>query len=328
MSAEIGKKIDFGSSLGEVLVVDGNRQLPFLWQNGYASTIINPDLDDVVRYAEGGPPAVNPNSKVLLLPIQENGRCAADCEGCVFANSRNLHTHDNRASRIATPVNPHIMRLMMDNAQESAEANGILDPGERYRVNVLLAGDPSFNRYTSELILLVASNPRVSASRWSTIAMDTSSHPLNSFKEAARQASYWGLLDSHKLRFQVSLHSTDEEARIKHVEYYSRANYSRLISMEDIAGSFSEIKTITGNASTLSFVVHNRSIIDPNVLANIFNTNNTWVSLRPIIPTNGSVDISMPTSEFQDLYLGIREKGFNVLIMPTLDGSEQKNLAK
>lgn len=304
------------------------KSVLFAWDKSYGPSVFNPDMRTVECFLDGGVPDSNTQkSKVLLFSLQFEGACAANCKECVFANKRvNAIFDGNNAGSVARPVDLDTMSQLLFLSEKVAEERSILAPGEQYRANAVLAGDPSFSRYAEELIINISGNKRITASRWSTIGVKTSNHPLETFETAAMRAKDLGNLESHKLRFQVSLHSTDPEVRSSHVTYYSPNTHVNLVSMDEINDSFARIKHITGYASTLAFVVHKDSVIASEVLSQVFDPLTTIISLRPIIKTNGEVDISMPNDDFLKLYEDVRSSGFNVVIMPTTDGGEQVNL--
>lgn len=322
--ARLLKKEILGSSL-EALIEIGGQAYPIVWMPSYGSSIINPNPEEVVAYANGRVPEVNSDSPMaLLVPLQANGRCGADCKGCVFANRRVGNALETSGRALAYPTDPEVMTQIIKAAKYIALESDLVSEGQSFRVNPLLSGDPSFNRHTHELIQVIARNPDIAASRWSTIAVSTEVDPLATFIDAALLVRE--RVPAHKLRFQVSLQSTDPEVREKHVGHYRGGVFPNLEPMDRIAGTFDAIKNITGYSSTLSFVIHQDSVIDPAVIEEHFSADSTWVSLRPMIPTNGENAGPIDSGKLLRLYLGLREKGFTVVMMPTINGMEQDNL--
>lgn len=294
---------------------------PIVWTHSYGPTVFNPDLEIAIMLFNGQFVPLK-SEATLLLPLMRNGRCAADCWGCVYSNRR---TKDVMVESVlpATPVDCPIFHDLVLVSTKLGEENGIIVPESKFRVNALLSGDPAFNPKALKIICDTAQDPRIVASRWSTIAARTKHNSLQTFIDAARFVQAREL--HHKLRFQVSFHSTNPERRKAHVGHFRGGTFGDLFTPQEIAQTFEEIYSINGAKSTLAFVVDSKSDIDPDIIAQNFSSVTTIVSLRPMIRTNGLEVIQMDDLSFARLYTKLRDQGFDVVIMPTVDGSEMDN---
>lgn len=305
----------------EATIKIGNDQYTIVWTHSHGRAVFNPNIDTAVAFFTGKekPPDVSPT---LLLPLMANGRCAADCNGCVFSNQRTANQFREFAPP-ARPISTEVFDKLISSSILLGHNGKIIETLEGFRINALMSGDPAFNPKTYDVIRHVASHGRVFASRWSTIAARTRNNALGTFvhsAETVRHNAPW-----HKLRFQVSLHSTDEGKRKAHVGHFRGGTFGDLFNHEEIAMAFKQIKEVTGAASTLAFVVNADSEINPEVIDKSFNPDTTVVSLRPMIPTNGEQVIPMPDDQFANIYIDLRRRGYDVVVMPTVDGSEMDN---
>ena len=308
-----------GSSLEASVVVEGGTYL-IAFGPSYGPSVVNPSLEAVKSMLRGEVPTSNPDTPtVMLLPLQANGKCGANCRECTFARSRAV------GRGLARPTTPEVFNELINVGREIGDREGVLARGQKFRVNALLSGDPSYNKHFGDLVVTTGLNPNITASRWSTIGVRTVSNPLSAFTAAACDLRLRG--SSHKARFQVSLHSTDPRKRIEHVSYYNEGHLLSLIPVAEISDAFSEIKSITGESSTLAFVLHGESEIDPRVLADNFSQDNTWISLRPVVITSEqSKTQPMLEIDVLNLYSTLREDGWNVVFMPpTIDKVELNN---
>lgn len=290
----------------------------------YSNEVINPTKEQILGFLAGRVPSQNDFSPyVLLLPMQANGRCIANCKGCCFARdetSKKMSDFD-RNLRLALPVTPEVMRSLLQTGISIGEATGFIGQ-QKIRVNTLLSGDPAFNPHIKEVIQVVASEPRVCASRWSTVAVSTGVNVLGEFIESTRIVA-----TDHKLRFQVSLHSSDDKKRENHINYHGVGKRLRLIPNSEISEAFEKIKKETGNSSTLAFVVDESSTIDPAVLARNYSPNSTWISLRPMAQTEFYTPTPMSADKFISMYTNLRAGGWNVTFIPSSYSTiEQHNL--
>lgn len=316
----------------EVVVVKGVETYPLTVTPSFGPEIVNPDLDSATSLAYGTKfPSPNPQAPYsLLVGLQANGRCGADCKGCVFANHRVGEAMAGSQTALARPVDLGTMSELIQQGKAIMREEGLITDKQTIRLNALLSGDPAFTPYVEELITMAITDPDISASRWSTIAADTTRNPLNAFVNAAavheqlsRRSS---VVASHRLRFQVSLHSTDEGERTKHVSHYRNGRGVRLLSTGKIAEAFYCIRELTGYKPTLSFVLHGGSVIDPKRLQTEIPADLAMVCVRPIIPTDDDSTDPMPVDTFRTLYSDLRDRGYNVIVMPPI-GLEMDNIS-
>ncbi len=317
----------------EAVVEKAGVTYPITVTPSFGSEIVNPDVENAVELAYGKQlPSPNPNAPVsLLVGLQANGRCGADCKGCVFANHRvgDAMAGGDRIAALARPVDPETMADVIALGKELIYGRRLVENGQTIRLNALLSGDPSFTPYTGDLIRMVASDPDISASRWSTIAAMTNNRPLDAFVSAAQwyynESHNNPVVAAHKPRFQVSLQSTNYQCRVSHVGHYRGGVFPDLIPTYEIASTFYEIKQLTGYSSTASFVLHKNSWVNSRTLVNELPPDFTIISLRPIIPTDDDSTKPMRKDSFRRLYSGFREKGYTVVVMPPI-GLEMDNI--
>lgn len=318
----------------EAIVEKGGVTYPITVTPSFGPEIVNPALDDAVALAYGQRlPAPNPNAPVsLLVGWHANGRCGANCKGCVFSNNRvgNAMSGESRNMSLARPVDPKTMAEIIGFGKKLIYERGLVQLGQTIRLNALLSGDPSYTPYVREIIAMVTQDPEISASRWSTIAAQTSKNPLLAFVDTAasydESARSSDIVSAHKPRFQVSLHSTDMEARLQHVGHYNNGIFPPGLSpMSDIAAAFYHIKESTGYSSTVSFVLHADSVIDARELRSQIPPDVTYVCVRPIIPTDDDSTHPMPVETFKRLYSDLQDEGYIVVVMPPI-GLEMDNI--
>jgi hypothetical protein len=314
----------------EAIVEKEGVTYPVTITPSFGPEIVNPDIADAIALAYGQKlPAPNPNAPVsLLVGLQANGRCGADCKGCVFANHRVGSAMGSSA--LARPVDPQTMTEIIALGKTLIAERELVAAGQTIRVNALLSGDPSYTPYVEDLICMVSQDPEISASRWSTIAANTPRHPLRTFVNATynyvQMSRENEVVAAHKPRFQVSLHSTDIKAREKHVGHYRGEVFPQgLATMSTIAAAFYHIKENTGFSSTVSFVLHAGSVIDPKVLRSEIPPDISYVCVRPIIATDDDSTHPMPLDVFTRLYSDLREEGYTVVVMPPI-GLEMDNV--
>lgn len=314
----------------EAVVGKAGVTYPITITPSFGAEIVNPTVENAVTLAYGKKlPAPNPTAPVsLLVGLQANGRCGADCKGCVFSNHRVGNSMGNAA--LARPVDTQTMSEIIAFGKSLIAQRDLISDGQTIRVNALLSGDPSYTPYLEDLIHMVAQDPDVSASRWSTIAANTPRHPLASFVNAARwfaeTSRYNAVISKHKPRFQVSLHSTDMSARERHVGHYRNGVFPQgLADMNTIAAAFYHIKEDTEYNSTVSFVLHADSVIEPNKLRSSIPPDIAYVCVRPIIPTDDDSTRPMTPETFKKLYSDLRDRDYTVVVMPPI-GLEMDNI--
>lgn len=296
----------------------GGVAYPLVCTSSFGPEVKNPNNQLVRDYLKGVLPKPHPDSPTtLLLPLQANDRCAANCKGCVFA--RDIVGE----GFLALPTTPKTLQVILDNARVLMRKYGLLSANGTFRVGALLSGDPSFNQHTTELIRVFGENPDITAVRLSTIAVKTKNNPLMAILEGARVIK--SMESNLNLRVQVSLHSTNSEKRRFHVSYHGPLTV-KLISMTEINAAFGEIKKVTGFRSTLAFVTDTDTDIDPEVLSAHFDQRYTDISLRPIISTTKYTATPMHPDRFINLYKSLTERGWEVRIIPSSEkGIEQAN---
>lgn len=284
----------------EMLFPNGSSTFQLVWENSYGRGVFNPD--DSIEGMVMGARHADLGGRKLLFGTHHNGICPADCLACPFGR-----TVMAEYGVLARPITPVDLKLALERAREIAMEEGMLQQGEKYSAGALLSGDPGYNPHVAEMIGIVGSLANCRASRWSTIAPDTANDVLAAFIEGARQNSG---NHGHTLSFQVSLHSTDFETRVKHT------GIRRLKPSSEIARASEEITKITGRRLSLAFMLHAETIIDPAVLAQNFSTGDNIISLRPIWTSEGdSVHIPMDPQRILALYAELRKK-WDVVYMP------------
>lgn len=291
----------------EMMILLGSSTYGMVVERAYDGDVLNPEVEQFAKFVRGET-AVTPGGHKLLIGTTFNGTCPADCLGCPYGRTITTAQYANESDRrrtLAIPVDPDQLKQAMTQALEVARERGILAPGETFAAGALLAGDPGYSPYTASLIAAVSTFPGCDACRWSSIAPDTDNNVLTAFILGARQARK--LNPVHVPSFQISLHSTNHEQRVRHT------GVDRLLSMVEIAQAAAEIYQITGRKLTLAFVVHQDTQIDPRVLRQIFSPDSTMVSLRPIYsPTIPA----LAADELIALYTTLRCDGWDVVYMP------------
>lgn len=286
------------------------------WEHSYGSAVFNPDLDLFSDFVYGRA-GIKRGRHKLLFGVTLNGVCPADCLDCPFGRTimaRLYEQETNRRLTLARPINPSELQLALGQAHQIGVESGILTPAETFSAGALLAGDPSYSPYTADLIATVAQTPGCESCRWSTIAADAHYNVLDAFRLGALHAK--AINPHHTTNFQVSIHSTDHELRVRHT------GVTRLLPLAEIAQAAEDLHQITGRKMSLSFVLHQGSVIDPAVLNRTFSPEDTIISLRPIYsPTTKP----MNPDKLIALYDELRRDGRDVVYMPpsqdgTIDG--------
>lgn len=282
----------------EILLPAAGGRYQVVLERSYGKGVFNPDstITDLIT----GRRLVDVGGRKLLHGTHLNGECPADCEGCPFGRTA------MRGSRIrARPIEPTELKGSIDRACQIARGMSMLGMDEKFSAGALLSGDPGFSPHVAGLIKVVSTYPNCRASRWSTIAPQTGDNVLEAFIEGARQVTETEI--NHTLSFQVSLQSTDPEVRIKHT------GWLRLLPPAEIADASQTISQITGRRMSLAFVLHARSVIDPNVLSDNFSPQSNIISLRPIYSPDHQ---PMEPDRILGLYHQLREGGWDVVYMP------------
>lgn len=286
----------------EILVRIQNGTYQMDWEHSYRNEVFNAPVDVFSNFVYGRR-ALTLGRHKLLFGITLNGVCPADCLDCPFGRSVLV---ENKA----TPVTPAELNSALMHARHIALREGILKIDEGFSAGALLSGDPGYSRYTADLIAVVSQFPMCEACRWSTIAPKTGHNVLKAFEQGAKKAK--DMNPSHVPSFQVSLHSTDHSVRMRHT------GVRDLLSMEDIAQASRQIKEITGRKMSLSFVLHEGSVIDTNVLKAYFSPEHNLISLRPVY---SSTTRPMNSEKLIDLYSSLRVDGWDVVYMPPSMGN-------
>ena len=291
----------------EILVPLHGGTYQVVWERSWGSGVFNPspnqfsDFARGVNYVKGG-------EHKLLFGVTLNGACPADCLDCPFGRTimARLYTSlTDKQLTLARPISSSELQSALERAKEIAIKNGILSQNEVFAAGALLAGDPGYSPHISDLIATVSGFTGCEACRWSTVAPDTENNVLGAFIEGATRAKEAN--PTHTLSFQVSLHSTDHQERINHT------GVSRLLSMQEISMTSQRIRKITGRKLSLSFVLHEGSVLDPQVLNDNFSPDNNLISLRPIY---SRVTNPMNPDRLIELYSKLRKDNWDVVYMP------------
>lgn len=308
------------------LLTSGVYTFQFAVEPSYArSDVYNPSRQTLERVFESGPAITSEMN--ILVGATADGRCPADCFECPFANSvmaAAARAGDSRFAFLAKPVTVSEHLAAINFARELAIKNGLLMSDEKYKVAVLLSGDLGINPHTSLLIRETASLKNCRASKWSTIAAEFNSttRVLEDFIVGAESAM--SINADHSPRLQVSLHSTTPESRHAHVVYQAPHRKINLTPASEIAEAFKRVKKITGQKSSLSFVLHKDSVVDPSEIARLFSPDTTLISYRPVFSSSKP---QLPHDELLDLCERTKSLGFEFIYMPPrIDPPELDNL--
>lgn len=327
--SEIVKITETDEGLGALVRV-GSANFDLVWTNSLDRNVVDPETNRAMELLSGEVrPSLNPEIPyALLMPLQANGRCYANCIDCVFAKDPVDEAMKglSGSNLLGTPVNGSVAKELLRLSKQMAQNAGILRGSEPIRMNFLLSGDPSFNPYMLDIMKMTAYGNPKGWSRTSTVAVETRNDPIDTFVEGAKL--FAKLSPDHTPRFQVSLHSTDPEKRLDYVTGGRRNLKLKLITTERISEAFDKIYSITEQQSTLAFVLHPEIVLDPNVLRKQFSPMTTVISLRPKIdPVSGSVEILSDHMEiYAKLYVKLKDAGYTVLIIPSsVSGNEQDN---
>ncbi len=287
-----------------------------VWEHSYGKAVFNPTAEQFSNFVLGRA-GIKRGKHKLLFGVTLNGVCPADCLDCPFGRTIMAKLYENQTNyrlTLARPITPPELQSALKQAHKLGVEKGILTPEESFSAGALLAGDPSYSPHVAELIATVAQIPGCDSCRWSTIAADTPNNVLDAFKLGAARAKEEN--PNHTVNFQVSVHNTDHELRMRHT------GVTRLLPLEEIAQAAKDLHDITDRKISLSFVLHEGSVIDPQVLNRIFPPDDTIISLRPIYsPTTKPIDPNRLIS----LYAELRKDGRDVVYMPpsqddTIDG--------
>jgi hypothetical protein len=149
----------------ETVILKGDATYPLTITQSFGPEIVNPDVNVATALAYG---VIQPTRKsdapyAMLVGLQANGRCGADCKGCVFANHRvgEAMNDSNRTKKLARPVDPQTMSEVIAIGKQLISLEG----DQTFRLNALLSGDPAYSPYVPALIDMVMRDPTFSASR-------------------------------------------------------------------------------------------------------------------------------------------------------------------
>lgn len=277
------------------------------WEHSYENAVFNPDLEQFSDFVYGRA-GIKRGKHKLLFGVTLNGICPAECLDCPFGRTIMAKLYENEHNRqltLARPISPSELQFALEQAHQLGIEKGILIPQETFSAGALLAGDPSYSPHIVELITTVSKFFGCESCRWSTIAADTQNNVLDAFKKGALRAKEAN--PNHTANFQVSVHSTNHEMRVKHT------GVTRLLPLEEIAKAAEDIHQITGRKLSLSFVLHKDSVIEPIVLNDIFSPEHTIISLRPIY---SPITQPMNPNDLIALYSKLRNDGRDVVYMP------------
>lgn len=286
------------------------------WEHSYGNDVFNPSPEQFSDFIHGRT-RIKRGEHKLLFGVTLNGVCPADCLDCPFGRTIMAKLYEketNRKLTLARPISPSELQFALKQAHHIGFQRGILSPDETFSAGALLAGDPSYSPHVADLITTVAQIPGCDSCRWSTIAADTQNNVLDAFRLGAPLAKEKN--PAHTANFQVSIHSTDSKLREQHT------GTTRLLPLEEIAQAAEDIHEATGRKMSLSFVLHEGSVIEPAVLNRIFPPKHTIISLRPIY---SSTTRPMDPDRLITLYDELRSDGRDVVYMPpsqddTIDG--------
>ena len=276
------------------------------WVHSYGSEVFNPSLDRFRDYANGRPHELSGRHK-FLMGITLIGVCPAKCYECPFGRTVMAQQYANTpASELqftkARPISPLELQSAFKYAKKVALEKGILQIDEPFSAGALLAGDPSYSHFTAELMEMVSNFPGCKGSRWSTIGAKKGPNVLAAMERGAKLAN-----PNHRISIQVSLHST------RHTERVNHTGEETLFSMAEIKAASEKITEITTRRLALAFVLHDGSIIEPEVLKQEFSPKSNVISLRPIYSTSTK---PMDPERQVNLYSQLRNDGWDVIYMP------------
>ncbi len=269
-------------------------------------------------------------SPTLLLPLQA-GVCPFSCKGCPFA----VDFPANKG-KLTKQIGVEETRTLIQQSLSQAESHAI-DTSD-IGISFVGSGDATPNPFLKEIFGMVAAEfPSVSRIRFSTVAGKVQGGYSTPMQVVAKIISADEYKGKPKLSMQVSLHSSDEEKRARHV-FEQRLNTPEVISGKkqftnldaqnmllpgrEVAKQFEQIvqaqirKGVPSiRKPALSFVCSKDTRIDINELENYgFNPDNTIIQLRPLLSENPAD--SMSEEDFSQLYSSLRESGYDVVLMP------------
>lgn len=259
----------------------GEHEYETMVTKSYSNTILNPSTDRAwdMFNGRGGRVESHPENKhTLLMPMQVNGKCAANCGNCGYRAS--LHK-----GVVARPVSPANAERIYE---KSLEVWRHLHPGQdlgMMGVSFVMAGGAGFNEYVTEVLDVIESKPDVSRVRLSTIAPKSQEkrNPFTNFLKAVKGSKE--RKSKVKWRLQVSIHSTNPKARLDYVNGailgIEHERKLKVYSLEEIATAFRAFYEDTGRKGVLAFTCNEQTEIDPMVLIQAGLTPDiTSISLR------------------------------------------------
>jgi len=233
----------------------------------------------------------------IVVPIQSDGSCAANCSFCRYGQ------------QTPTPyTSPKDIVGLLTIGMNIALDRGLVEDKDKLKLSLLKGGDVSLHPNFENVVRAIANSFPNNFLKLSSVA----SSQLGFFGNMTQLIiELRNKSPNFSIALQISANSTNEVQRLETVN--GGSNSIRLYTLEEIQTFASFWRKTTDRRLTITFTLHEGTIFDPNTIMEKFNPADVVIKMRRIHPFTGMGLNQFSQKKYFRAYLTLVENGFNVI---------------